>query len=392
MRSGGTIQSRLPGVVMRVTKSTIDCLAAPSFHDGKGSPCAQEGNTRQRGRRCDDTADERSTPHCPSSCVHDRSRKTCGPNRIRSCIGAWLECGLRPSRRRDDRKPLRPLRTHRQSPIDDGHDNRATRPIRPASPALAGRRGLLHAVARHHDPQHRGAGHRAGDGRDAAQREVGAGELYAEPRGVHPGERLDGRPLRHAARVRRGDRAVHPGLGAVRSRDQHRDAGRLPRRAGHGRRHDDAGRTHDAGPHLRQGRAGARHELRRHPEPGRPDGGSRGRRADRHLSRLARRVLRQRAGRPARPLLRAALPARLSRAEEPSRSTSPGLVLFGGGIALLSYVLEVFGDHTPRRHRDRWCCWRSRRRCSRATASAPADAPFPCSISACSGCALSARR
>ena len=29
-----------------------------------------------------------------------------------------------------------------------------------------------------------------------------------------------------------------------------------------------------------------------------------------------------------------------------------GLVLFGGGIALLSYVLEVFGDHTHRRRRD----------------------------------------
>ena len=29
-----------------------------------------------------------------------------------------------------------------------------------------------------------------------------------------------------------------------------------------------------------------------------------------------------------------------------------GLVLFGGGIALLSYVLEVFGDHDARRRRD----------------------------------------
>jgi hypothetical protein len=30
-----------------------------------------------------------------------------------------------------------------------------------------------------------------------------------------------------------------------------------------------------------------------------------------------------------------------------------GLVLFGSGIALLSYVLEVFGEHTLERPRDR---------------------------------------
>ena len=47
-----------------------------------------------------------------------------------------------------------------------------------------------------------------------------------------------------------------------------------------------------------------------------------------------------------------------------------GLVLFGGGIALLSYVLEVFGEHRSAAPRS-WCCWRSRRCCSRATASAP---------------------
>ena len=61
-------------------------------------------------------------------------------------------------------------------------------PPRQATPssgcAVAGRRGLLHAGARYDHPQHRGASHRPGDGRDAAQREVGAGELYAEPRGA----------------------------------------------------------------------------------------------------------------------------------------------------------------------------------------------------------------
>ena len=57
MRSGIGIQSRPPGVVVRVTKSMIDCLFGPSFHDGSGSPCANDGTARSN-RRCDDTADE----------------------------------------------------------------------------------------------------------------------------------------------------------------------------------------------------------------------------------------------------------------------------------------------------------------------------------------------
>ncbi len=58
MRSGTGIQSRPPGVVVRVTKSTIDCLFGPSFHDGNGSPCANDGDAAEQHRRCDDTADE----------------------------------------------------------------------------------------------------------------------------------------------------------------------------------------------------------------------------------------------------------------------------------------------------------------------------------------------
>jgi predicted MFS family arabinose efflux permease len=34
------------------------------------------------------------------------------------------------------------------------------------------------------------------------------------------------------------------------------------------------------------------------------------------------------------------------REAEPSRSTLSGLFLFGSGVALLSYVLEIFGEHT----------------------------------------------
>ena len=133
-----------------------------------------------------------------------------------------------------------------------------------------------------------------------------------------PDQRLDGRPVRHAPRLRLGDRPVHPGLGAVRPVDQHRHAGRLPRPAGRRRRHDGAGRPHDHGPHLPEIRVDPRHELRGDPEPDRPDAGAGRRRPDRALPALERGVLRQRPGRPARPLLRLSLPAGLPRGRHPS--------------------------------------------------------------------------
>ena len=54
-----------------------------------------------------------------------------------------------------------------------------------AHAALAGRGRLLHGVAGHHHPEHRGAGDRQCAGDFAAQHEVGAVELYPEPGGVH---------------------------------------------------------------------------------------------------------------------------------------------------------------------------------------------------------------
>ena len=54
-----------------------------------------------------------------------------------------------------------------------------------------------------------------------------------------------------------------------------------------------------------------------------------------------------------------------------------GLVLFGGGIALLSYVLEVFGEHSLSEARDAGPAGARRRCCSPATASTPARTAFP---------------
>ncbi len=75
--------------------------------------------------------------------------------------------------------------------------------------------------------------------------------------------------------------------------------------------------------------------------------------ADRPLAALERRVLRQHPGRAA-----SASTSCFATCPTIARQTTHpldvlGLILFGGGIALLSYVLEVFGDHTlgPRRGR-----------------------------------------
>ena len=83
----------------------------------------------------------------------------------------------------------------------------------------------VHGTARHHDPEHRGAGDGGRTQRHAAESEGGVDELYPEPRGVHSGQRLDGRPLRHAARVHGGGRGVHAVVGAVRTRGVGADAG-----------------------------------------------------------------------------------------------------------------------------------------------------------------------
>jgi hypothetical protein len=43
IRSPGSSQPGPPSVVAAVTKSTIACFAAPSFHDGSGSSWARAG-------------------------------------------------------------------------------------------------------------------------------------------------------------------------------------------------------------------------------------------------------------------------------------------------------------------------------------------------------------
>ena len=48
-----------------------------------------------------------------------------------------------------------------------------------------------------------------------------------------------------------------------------------------------------------------------------------------------------------------------------------GLLLFGSGIGLLSYVLEVFGEHTLSLRERSWACWHFRRAAYRYGFRAP---------------------
>ena len=95
MRSGTGIQSRPPGVVVRATNSTIDCLAGPSFQDGNGSPCAHEGNAGS-------VTDAAMTPpmndrRCiaPPARPYHHSSNALARNTIGPCIHAWSACGFR---------------------------------------------------------------------------------------------------------------------------------------------------------------------------------------------------------------------------------------------------------------------------------------------------------
>ncbi len=124
--------------------------------------------------------------------------------------------------------------------------------------------------------------------------------LSAVARDLHPGQRLDRRPLRRPHRVPRRHRRVHPRLDRLRAigiadRFRHR-----AHRAGHGRRDDDASRPHGAGADHFEARAGQRHGLGDDTGVDRPGDGPAGRRFHHHLRELALDFPHQRTDRTAR--------------------------------------------------------------------------------------------
>ena len=101
------------------------------------------------------------------------------------------------------------------------------------------------------------------------------------------------------------------------------------------------------------------------------------RRPDRRILSLAGHLFRQPSDRPARFVSGLSASAGLSR-----RTSHPldvvGLILFGSGIALLSYVLEVFGEHTLSAARNSGAAGDFRRCCSPATDCTRRRPRFPC--------------
>src|SRR6516164_7388864 len=81
---------------------------------------------------------------------------------------------------------------------------------------------------------------------------------------LHPGQRLDRRPVRHPQRVPRRDRCLRAGLDRLRRLALARGIRAGPHRAGRRRRDDDAGRPADHGAWHRQAAARQRHGARHH--------------------------------------------------------------------------------------------------------------------------------
>ena len=87
------------------------------------------------------------------------------------------------------------------------------------------------------------------------------------------------------------------------------------------------------------------HELRRHSGTDRSHARASARRLDHRIFSLERDFLRQHPDRPVRPVHGLSASAQLPRAAQHPLDIV-GLVLFGSGVSLLSYVLEVFGETT----------------------------------------------
>src|SRR6266545_5488409 len=113
--------------------------------------------------------------------------------------------------------------------------------------------------------------HREGARRRPAQHEGRAVELYPEPGGVHSDQRLDGRSIRHAPRVRVRDWPLHAGVVSLWHFERYPRPRRVPHPARVRRRHDVARGPAHRGAGVRKIRAHPRDELRCHTRPDWPD-------------------------------------------------------------------------------------------------------------------------
>src|SRR5277367_1074421 len=216
--------------------------------------------------------------------------------------------------------------------------------VQQATAALAGRRGVVHGVAGHHDSQYRGANDRGRTPRCSAQHEVGAGKLHLEPCDLHSHQRLDGGPLRNAPCLRLRDRHFHPRVISLRHVEQYPRAGRLPHPARLRRIHDGPCRPPHLSADIRQIRTGSRHEFVSIPALIAPMlGPIAGGLIVGYLQWRFIFFVNIPLGLVGLYLVYRHLP---DYREHTDPLDVTGLILFGSGVALLSYVLEVFGEHT----------------------------------------------
>ena len=151
----------------------------------------------------------------------------------------------------------------------------------------------------------------------------------------------------------------------------------VPHPAGLRRRHDGARRP----PHLV--RTFAKSELIRAmsfvaiPALIGPMLGPDRRRPDRRLPPLARHLLRQHPDRARRACTWSTCICRIIGRDRSTPLDVVGLILFGSGIALLSYVLEVFGEHTLSAGGNPGTAGDFHRRCWPATGCTPSEDPVP---------------
>ena len=192
MRSARGTKSAPPAVVSARRSRGSRAWPAPSFHDGSGSACATARCCGQQSRD-GETGDERSALHARFSARRSPSaRDPTGE----ACDGTYHEMGRnlfaprsmhvqtdgdvhapRSCRGRSRRLRCLPFGHGMRHGLASscsvrcavaGTDHGRRQPADPperrhqAAVAVAGRRGVLHAGARHDDPQHRGAGHRRG--------------------------------------------------------------------------------------------------------------------------------------------------------------------------------------------------------------------------------------
>ncbi len=223
------------------------------------------------------------------------------------------------------------------------------------------------------------------DDRALAAREPAAPQrrdhlLSAEPRRLHPDQRLDRGPVRRAPRLQLGDRRLYPGLDRLRHFEFAIRPGRGPHPARDGRGPDGPGRTPGPAADRAQIRPGAGDVVCQRAGADRAGHGAAARRADRHLRLVALDLFHQhpdrrpghRAGQPIGPRFEgdrppAARPQRVHADRCSGWRASPSVSRMSGAARCRAWPCSG--------------CWRSEQFASRFMSATPTGSTIRSSIS-----------